>query len=215
MIDPEWIFWSMSDFKRGLASDKVSSIVFITRKKEVSIIYKPTPVTNEKDELISIIGNMFDESSSPAFFKIDKDEIGSSYAIVDHAKVPAEFRPEIALQVDSVKDTDWDDAEMEIALIAIPTIALIPFGKEITSTTLDDNFIEEMKTISNVHEFWAQTMRDAIDQHELDNHTEIVFKRMIDSVPASSSRDPARAATKGLRGMTFASSPFVDPSLLS
>ena len=179
------------------------------------MIYKPTPITDDKDELMCIIGNIFNKSSSPAFFKIDKDEIGSSYAIVDHAKVPAEFRPEIALQADSVKDTDWDDAEMEIALIAIPTIALIPFGKEITSSTLDDNFIDEMKTISSAHEFWARTMIDAIDQHELDNHTETVLKRMIDSVPASSSCDPARAATKGLRGMTFASSPFVDPSLLN
>ena len=38
---------------------------------------------------------------------------------------------------------------------------------------------------------------------------------MINTVLASSSRDPARAATKGLRGMIFTSSPFVDPSLLS
>ena len=215
VVNPEWVFWSKNDFKLGLAPDNVSSIIFITRKKEVSVIYKPTPVINERDELISIIGNMFDESSSPAFFKIDQDEIGSCYAILEHAKTPAEFRPEIPLQAESVKDTDWDDAEMEIALIAIPTIALIPFGKEIICTTLDDNFIDEMKAISCELGFWAQTIRDAIDQHELDNHTETVFKRMIDSVPASSSRDPARAATKGLRGMTFASSPFIDPSLLS
>ena len=66
----------------------------------------PTPVVNNKDEITSIIGNIFDESSSPAFFKIDQDEIGSTYAIVDHAKVPAEFCPEIALQADSVKETD-------------------------------------------------------------------------------------------------------------
>ena len=215
VVNPEWIFWSKSDFKLGLAPDDVSSIVFITRKKEISVIYKPTPVINEKDELISIIGNMFDESSSPAFFKIDQDEIGSYYAILEHAKIPTEFRPEISLQADSVKDTDWDDAEMEIALVAIPTIAPIPFGKEITSTTLNDNFIDEMKAISVELGFWAQTMSDAIDQHELDNHTETVMKRMIDTVPASTSRDPARAATKGLRGMTFASTPYVDPSLLS
>jgi hypothetical protein len=215
VVNPEWIFWSKSDFKRGLAPDDVSSVIFITRKKEVSVIYKPTPVINERDELISIIGNMFDESSSPAFFKIDQDEIGSCYAILEHAKIPTYFRPETSLQADSVKDTDWDDAQMEISLIAIPTIALIPFGKEITSTTLDDNFIDEMKAISGELGFWAQTMSDVIDQHELDHHTETVFKRMIDSVPASSSRDSARAATKGLRGMTFVSSPFVDPSLLS
>ncbi len=159
---------------------------------------------------------MFDESSSPAFFKIDQDEIGSCYAIREHTKIPAKFRPKIALQSDSVKDTDWEDAQMEIALIAIPTLAPIPYGtKEIKSTTLDDKFIEEMKAILSEHGFWAQTMSDVINQHEINNHTEMVLKRMIESVPASSSRDPARAATNGLRGMTFASSPFVDPSLLS
>ena len=88
------------------------------------MIYKPTPITNERDELIFIIGNMFDESSSPAFFKIDQDKIGSCYAILEHTKIPAEFCPETALQADSVKYTDWDDTQMEIALIAIPTIAL-------------------------------------------------------------------------------------------
>jgi hypothetical protein len=90
---------------------------------------------------------MFDESSSPAFFKIDKDDNGSSYAIREHDKVPTEFRPEIPLQADSVKDTDWDNAgvEMEIALIAIPNIVPIPFGTEINSTTADDDFTDEMK----------------------------------------------------------------------
>ena len=114
-----------------------------------------------------------------------------------------------------MKDTDWEDAQTEIALIAIPTLILIPYGKEITSTTLDDIFIEEMKSILLEHGFWAQRMSDVVDQNEIDNHTETVLARMINTVPASSSRDPARAATKGLRGMIFTSSPFVDPSLLS
>jgi hypothetical protein len=79
---------------------------------------------------------------------------------------------------------------MEIALIAIPPLAPIPYGtKEIKSTTLDDNFIEEMKAISSEHGFWAQTMSDVVNQHEIDNHTEMVLKRMIESVPASSSCD--------------------------
>jgi hypothetical protein len=38
VVNPEWIFWSKSDFKLGLAPDNVSSIIFITRKKEVSVI---------------------------------------------------------------------------------------------------------------------------------------------------------------------------------
>ena len=57
-------------------------------------------------------------------------------------------------------------------------------------------------------------MKEVADQHEVDNHPDTVLTRMIESVPASNSRDPARAATKGLRGMTFVSSPFVNPSLL-
>lgn len=182
---------------------------------EISVIYKPTPITDDKDNLVCIIGNMFDQSSSPAFFKIDLDEIGSCCAIIEHPKILAEFRPEISLQSDSMKDTDWEDAEMEIALVAIPTLAPIPDGKEITSTTLDDSFIQEMRAISIEHGFWAQTMNDVVDQHEVDNHTDMVLKRMIESIPPSSSCNRARAATKGLRGMTFLSNPYVDPSLLN
>jgi hypothetical protein len=103
---------------------------------------------------------------------------------------------------------------MEIALIAIPTLAPLPYGKEMKSATLDDGFIEEMKGISNKHGFWAQTMSDVTNQFKVDNHTETVLKRMTSSVPVSTSRDLARAATKGLRGMIFASSPFVNVSLL-
>jgi hypothetical protein len=71
-----------------------------------------------------------------------------------------------------------------------------------------------MQGILNEHGFWAQTMHDVIDQTETNNHTEMVFKRMIKSTAISSSRDPACAATKGLRSMTFVLSPFVNVSLL-
>ncbi len=71
----------------------------------------------------------------------------------------------IALQADLVKDTEWDDAQMEIALIAIPTIALIPYSKETKSTTLNNNFIKEMRAISIELGFWVQRMIDAADQH--------------------------------------------------
>ncbi len=33
------------------------------------MIYKPTPIFNDRNELIAITGNMFYESSSPAFYK--------------------------------------------------------------------------------------------------------------------------------------------------
>ena len=64
------------------------------------MIYKPTPVFNNRNELTTIIGNMFNESSSPAFFRIDKDNIGSCYPIREHNAVPTEFRPVIPLQAD-------------------------------------------------------------------------------------------------------------------
>jgi hypothetical protein len=153
VVNPEWIFWSKNEFGQGIAPEQVSSLLFITRKKEICVIYKPTPISNDRNELIVIIGNMFDESSSPAFFKIDKDEIGSCYAIRDFNLVPAEFRLEIALQADLLKDTDWDEVNMEIALIPIPTLAPLPYGKEIKSVILDDGFIKEMKGISKEHVF--------------------------------------------------------------
>jgi hypothetical protein len=187
VVDPAWIFWSRNEFGQGLTPEQVSSLLFITRKKEICVIYKPTPVFNDRNKLIAIIGNMFDESSSPAFFKIDKDDIGSHYAILDYNLIPMDFRPEIALQSDSVKDTDWDDAEMEIALIAIPTIAPLPFGKEISSTVSDDDFLEEIKSIWDVHGFWAQTMTDVINQFEVDNHTKKILKRIISSPVISTS----------------------------
>jgi hypothetical protein len=98
VINCKWIFWSKNEFGQGIAPKQVSSLLFITRKKEMCVLYKPTSVFNDRNELNAIIGNMFDKSSSLAFFKIKKDEIGSCYTIRDFNLVPAEFRPEIALQ---------------------------------------------------------------------------------------------------------------------
>jgi hypothetical protein len=158
---------------------------------------------------------MFDEGSTPAFLKIDNDEVGSCCAIHEHNKVPAEYRPEIPLQADLVKDTDWEDATNKILLIAIPTFVPLPYGKEIESTTFDDGFAEEMQKISSKHGFWAKTMSNVIDQVETDNHTEIVIDKIISSAAPSSSHDPARAATKGLlRTMTSITNPFVKLSFV-
>jgi hypothetical protein len=103
---------------------------------------------------------------------------------------------------------------MEIALIVIPTLALLPYGKEIKSTILDDDFIEEMQRILSEHGFWVQMMNNVINQFETNNHTEMVLKRLISSVPPSNSCNQARAATKGIRKMAFASNPFADVPLL-
>jgi hypothetical protein len=157
---------------------------------------------------------MFDEGSTPAFLKIDNDEVGSFYAIHEHNKVPAEYRPEIPLQADLVKDTDWKDATNKILLIPIPTLIPLPYGKKIESTTFDDNLVEEMQKISSEHCFWAKTMSNVINQVETNNHTAIVFNKIISSAAPSSSRDPACAATKGLRIMTFVTKPFVELSFV-
>jgi hypothetical protein len=103
---------------------------------------------------------------------------------------------------------------MEIALITIPTLLPLPYSKEIKSTILEDDFIEEMEEISSKQSFWVQKMNDVIDQFKTDNHTETVLKRLTSSVAASNSCNPARTATKGLSNMTFAPSPFIDVSLL-
>ncbi len=77
----------------------------------------------------------------------------------------------------------------------------------------DDDFIDKMKGISNAHGFRAQTMADVINQFEINNQTEKVLKRIISSPVIFTSCDLACAATKGLRKMTFTSTPFPDASL--
>ena len=57
-------------------------------------------------------------------------------------------------------------------------------------------------------------MIDVIDQFEVNNHTKKFLKRIISFPITSTSCDPAHAATKGIRGMTFTSSPFPNASLL-
>ncbi len=66
--------------------------------------------------------------------------------------------------MDSVKETGWEVARKELALIVIPTMAPLPYGTDIKSTELDDDFIEEMKKLSPEHGFLAKMMVDAYDQ---------------------------------------------------
>jgi hypothetical protein len=44
-----------------------------------------------------------------------------------------------------------------------------------------------MKSILDVHGFWAQTMTDVINQFEVDNHTKKILKRIISSPVISTS----------------------------
>jgi hypothetical protein len=93
VINPEWIIWSKSDFELGLALDEVSSIIYITRKKEVWVIYKPTLISNDRNDFISIIGKMFDKSSSPAFSKLARTKSACAMPSVIITWSPPSFIP--------------------------------------------------------------------------------------------------------------------------
>jgi hypothetical protein len=86
--------------------------------------------------------------------------------------IPKNFRPEITLQIDSVKDTNWAKTNKEdIALVILPTLAPLPFGVDIKSIALDDDFIKEMKMLSFKHGFWAKMMVNGHDQYATDFDT--------------------------------------------
>ena len=168
-MDPDWIYWTQSHFT-SIAPDsqQISSLLFITRKKEIEILFKPTPVVTSEGKLEGIIGNMFDEGSTPAIIRIDGEDIGSCTRIQIFSNVPQTFCPESPLLADSVKDTKWEAADKEITLIVIPTVAPLPYGRDIKSTILDNNYIEEMQAISPKHGFWAKMMVDANGQYAMD-----------------------------------------------
>ena len=94
---------------------------------------------------------MLNEGSTPTIINVDGNDIGSCSMIQIFPDIPETFFPENTLQADSVKDTEWEEANKEIALIVIPTVAPLPFGMDIKSTVLDDDFIEEMQKISAKH----------------------------------------------------------------
>jgi hypothetical protein len=144
-INQGWFYWTTPDFQKiNPDLDQVAALIFITRKKEIGIIYKPTPVLDaEKKKLLRIIGNMLEEGSTPAIIKIDGGEIESCFTIQVFEDIPQNYRPEIALQPEMLKDTEWDGATKSLALIMLPTLAPLPFGKEIKSTMLDDDFVDK------------------------------------------------------------------------
>jgi hypothetical protein len=215
VFNPKWIYWSKNDLGKSIDPEQISFLLFITRKKEIRVIYKPTPVFNDKGELSAITGNMFDKGSTPAFFKINNDEVGSCYAIREHNVVPVEYRPETPLPADLVKETGWKYTANKISLIAIPTLDPLPYSRDIESTT--SNAIAKLpRRCKNFKQalFWGKEHGNVIDQVETKNHTVKVFNKIISSAAPSRARDPACAATKGLRTMTFVSSPFIETSLV-
>jgi hypothetical protein len=113
-----------------------------------------------------------------------------------------------------VSGTTWESAEMDIALIALPTLVPIPFGINFQLHTFDDAITDEMCKISTKHGFWAKTMVDAIEQVKLNEDSTTIAERLISSIISSRARNHTRAATKGIREAKIATSgPFIKSSL--
>jgi hypothetical protein len=90
------------------------------------------------------------------------------FRIQNFADIPDIFCPESPLLGDSVKNNEWEEANKEIALIVIPTLALLLYSMDIKSIILDNDFIEEMQQLSVEHGFWAKMMVDVHEQYASD-----------------------------------------------
>jgi hypothetical protein len=128
--------------------------------------------------------------------------------------IPENFRPKIALQPEMLKDSKWVNATKDLALIVIPTLAPLPFGKVIESTVLDDDFIKEMMKLSPKHGFWAKMMADAFIQEDSDHDTIPVVMNLSNSKATSKGCGPCRTTTKGFCDAWPLSGPAVDPSCI-
>jgi hypothetical protein len=72
-----------------------------------------------------------------------------------------------------------------------------------------------MQKISSEHGFWVKTMSNVLEQKEMENDTNTIVGRVMSSRASSRQRDPACAATKGIRKLTVATSgPFVKTSII-
>ncbi len=142
---------------------------------------------------------MLEEGSTPAIIKIEGGEIGSFFMIQVFKDILENFRPKIALQPEMLKNSGWVNAMKDLALIVIPTLAPLPFGKVIESTMLADDFIKEMMKLSPKHGSWEKMMADAFIQEDSDHDTTPIITNLSNSKATSKGRDPCRAATKGFR----------------
>jgi hypothetical protein len=194
LVNPGWIYWSAKDLENP-NSNQIAAFLFVTRKKEVCLLYKPTPIIND-GKFVGFIGNMFDEGSTPAIITIDGDEVGSCFAVEYFNRIPEDFCPEIPLKVNMVKDTAWKNAMQDIALIALPTLVPIPFGTYVESTIFDDAFMEEMNKILAEHGFWAKTMSDVFEKVLLNEDSVTIAERLMSSKTSSKACNPTHAATK-------------------
>jgi hypothetical protein len=168
-VNPDWISQS---FNKTLKDTNIASFVYITKRKNVGVIYKPTPILDDDGIIIGIIGNAYNEGSSPAIIKIHFDKIGYYGAIRSAGTInEQEYCPESTLTGNIVDGIIWEESAKKGQLVfcAIHTLAPIPFGTNITSLEFDEDFLIEMREISNAHAFWSNTMVDVIEQYNLDD----------------------------------------------
>jgi hypothetical protein len=215
-VDLGWLYWSPPEFKKNNPDlDQVAAFLFMSRKKEIGVLYKPTLILDaDKNKLLGINGNVLEEGSTPAIIKIEGGEIGSCFTIQVFEDIPENFCPEIELQPEMLKDSEWVNATKDLALIVIPTLAPLPFGKVIESTMLDDDFIEEMMKLSPKHRFWAKMMADAFIQEDSGHDTTTIVTNLSKSKATSKGHDPCCAATKGFRDAWSLSGPATNPSCI-
>jgi hypothetical protein len=98
-----------------------------------------------------------------------------------------------------VKDTEWEVATKDIALIVLPTLAPLPFGRDIESTMLDDDFVKEMAKITVKHRFWAKMMVNVFEQEDTTFDTLPIVNNLNRSKAASKGCNPCNTATKGFQ----------------
>jgi hypothetical protein len=167
IVKQGWIFCSSPNFKAiSVNSDQIAALLFISKKKEIGIIYRPTPVAITDGKQLGIIGNMLEEGSTPTIIKINGKEVGLCFTIQNYEDIPEIFCPKIPLQAKMVKDTEWEEVTKNIALIVLATLAPLPFGRDIESTMLYNDFMKEMAKIIIKHGFRAKMMVDALEQED-------------------------------------------------
>ena len=91
-----------------------------------------------------------------------------------------------------------------MALIALPNVAPLPYGFDIKSLELGEDFVKEMKKISDNHGFWAGQMYNAFDQHDKDHGTAQVVENLTNIIK----NDPARRNKKLISASTSATKNF-------
>ena len=208
-----FLTWTKSDFAAILAdSNEIAALAGIDREHELVVIYRPLPIKSPAGDFIAIAGNMSNEQSEPAFIKINEDCIGSSFAIQNHLEIPLAIRSEIPLPTELLRDTSWNEAPEDIALAVFPNLVPIPFGAIIPDgITPGDEFFEVFQAISTEHGEWAKLITEQIEQSESDNDHVTIFRRIIDARILRGERDPARAATRGIRTAVIpATNPFIE-----